>query len=173
MEIDLRQWVCLAFFLYYAIRTAFYFLFYQDIIACTEWNVLNFPDSFSAWIFKGGIEQNLQLMNRAYDSFLMAYMIRPYDFRINRNLFFISLALGKIPDARAYLEGARKSKVYEYQEAKKAETLKFMEGEMEKLVGLSDKLKLVAGKPAYGAAVGRNEPCPCGSGLKFKRCCGR
>jgi uncharacterized protein YecA (UPF0149 family) len=21
--------------------------------------------------------------------------------------------------------------------------------------------------------VGRNEPCPCGSGLKFKRCCGR
>ena len=22
------------------------------------------------------------------------------------------------------------------------------------------------------AAVGRNEPCPCGSGLKFKRCCG-
>jgi hypothetical protein len=21
------------------------------------------------------------------------------------------------------------------------------------------------------ARVGRNEPCPCGSGLKFKRCC--
>ncbi len=21
--------------------------------------------------------------------------------------------------------------------------------------------------------VGRNEPCPCGSGRKFKRCCGR
>lgn len=24
-----------------------------------------------------------------------------------------------------------------------------------------------------GPKVGRNEPCPCGSGLKFKRCCGR
>ena len=22
-------------------------------------------------------------------------------------------------------------------------------------------------------AIGRNRPCPCGSGLKFKRCCGR
>ena len=22
------------------------------------------------------------------------------------------------------------------------------------------------------AKVGRNEPCPCGSGVKFKRCCG-
>ena len=23
-----------------------------------------------------------------------------------------------------------------------------------------------------GARVGRNEPCPCGSGAKYKRCCG-
>ena len=23
-----------------------------------------------------------------------------------------------------------------------------------------------------GRKVGRNEPCPCGSGKKFKRCCG-
>lgn len=27
------------------------------------------------------------------------------------------------------------------------------------------------GKP--GGRVGRNEPCPCGSGLKFKKCCGK
>jgi hypothetical protein len=27
--------------------------------------------------------------------------------------------------------------------------------------------------PREGARFGRNEPCPCGSGRKFKRCCGR
>ncbi len=27
--------------------------------------------------------------------------------------------------------------------------------------------------PAVVGKTGRNEPCPCGSGLKFKRCCGR
>lgn len=27
--------------------------------------------------------------------------------------------------------------------------------------------------PMLAAKVGRNEPCPCGSGLKYKRCCGR
>lgn len=27
-------------------------------------------------------------------------------------------------------------------------------------------------KPAASAKVGRNAPCPCGSGKKFKRCCG-
>ena len=26
-------------------------------------------------------------------------------------------------------------------------------------------------KPAVSSKVGRNRPCPCGSGLKFKRCC--
>jgi hypothetical protein len=31
----------------------------------------------------------------------------------------------------------------------------------------------IFGRPAVpGGKVGRNEPCPCGSGLKFKRCCG-
>lgn len=24
-----------------------------------------------------------------------------------------------------------------------------------------------------GAKVGRNDPCPCGSGLKYKKCCGK
>jgi len=24
-----------------------------------------------------------------------------------------------------------------------------------------------------GPSVGRNDPCPCGSGAKFKKCCGR
>jgi uncharacterized protein YecA (UPF0149 family) len=27
--------------------------------------------------------------------------------------------------------------------------------------------------PKTKAAPGRNDPCPCGSGRKFKRCCGR
>lgn len=26
---------------------------------------------------------------------------------------------------------------------------------------------------ADGKAVGRNDPCPCGSGKKYKKCCGK
>jgi SEC-C motif-containing protein len=33
--------------------------------------------------------------------------------------------------------------------------------------------EMVKPKPAVSAKVGRNEPCPCGSGLKFKKCCGK
>jgi hypothetical protein len=28
-------------------------------------------------------------------------------------------------------------------------------------------------KPFIGAKIGRNDPCPCGSGKKYKKCCGR
>lgn len=32
---------------------------------------------------------------------------------------------------------------------------------------------IVAQVQRNGAKVGRNEPCPCGSGKKFKKCCGK
>lgn len=28
-------------------------------------------------------------------------------------------------------------------------------------------------KPLVSSKIGRNEPCPCGSGAKFKKCCGK
>ena len=28
-------------------------------------------------------------------------------------------------------------------------------------------------KPRHVKKVGRNDPCPCGSGKKYKKCCGR
>ena len=27
--------------------------------------------------------------------------------------------------------------------------------------------------PVHSSKVGRNEPCPCGSGRKYKKCCGK
>ena len=30
-----------------------------------------------------------------------------------------------------------------------------------------------APQPPHRSKVGRNDPCPCGSGQKYKRCCGR
>jgi len=37
----------------------------------------------------------------------------------------------------------------------------------------SAKIRFPAPAPNLRPRVGRNEPCPCGSGKKFKRCCGR
>jgi len=33
--------------------------------------------------------------------------------------------------------------------------------------------KIVKGEPVSSNKVGRNDPCPCGSGQKYKKCCGK
>ncbi|NJD39938.1 MAG: YchJ family protein [Geobacter sp.] len=33
--------------------------------------------------------------------------------------------------------------------------------------------RMVKPKPIISSKVGRNDPCPCGSGQKYKKCCGR
>ncbi|HPA26080.1 MAG TPA: SEC-C metal-binding domain-containing protein [Acidobacteriota bacterium] len=43
-------------------------------------------------------------------------------------------------------------------------------GEIDFVKELEDKNKPV---PTHSDKVGRNEPCPCGSGKKFKHCCGK
>lgn len=37
----------------------------------------------------------------------------------------------------------------------------------------SAKIRFAPPAPKSRVKAGRNEPCPCGSGKKFKRCCGR
>ena len=32
---------------------------------------------------------------------------------------------------------------------------------------------MVKPKPLVSTKIGRNEPCPCGSGAKYKKCCGK
>ena len=38
---------------------------------------------------------------------------------------------------------------------------------------VSDSSKVVKQTPKKSQKVGRNEPCPCGSGKKYKQCCGK
>lgn len=33
------------------------------------------------------------------------------------------------------------------------------------------EVEALGGKLTHRTAIGRNSPCPCGSGLKFKKCC--
>ena len=35
------------------------------------------------------------------------------------------------------------------------------------------KAQKASGTVVKGPKIGRNDPCPCGSGLKYKKCCGR
>ena len=43
---------------------------------------------------------------------------------------------------------------------------------IERAKALAPKLAARAQQAAF-ADIGRNDPCPCGSGKKYKKCCGR
>ena len=45
--------------------------------------------------------------------------------------------------------------------------------EVAKIGTNEDKSKTIKKQPKRSTKVGRNEPCPCGSGKKYKNCCGR
>ena len=53
--------------------------------------------------------------------------------------------------------------------------LKFIIGlEPDKPEDISDiERRLNPPSPNFAIHIGRNEPCPCGSGKKYKKCCGR
>ena len=38
----------------------------------------------------------------------------------------------------------------------------------EKMIGFEEEME---NKAAHTGNIGRNEPCPCGSGKKYKNCC--
>ena len=40
-------------------------------------------------------------------------------------------------------------------------------------VAVNDKTKIKKATPKQVNKIGRNEPCPCGSGKKYKQCCGK
>jgi uncharacterized protein YecA (UPF0149 family) len=62
----------------------------------------------------------------------------------------------------------RREKQHKLEElAKKARGKEDVEAEA-KLVKETEKVKPLAG----GGQTGRNDPCPCGSGKKYKKCCG-
>ncbi|MEI8377621.1 MAG: SEC-C domain-containing protein [bacterium] len=60
---------------------------------------------------------------------------------------------------------------YEYLESSKfsSTTVLYLSKAFSKLMGFANKEQSKV--PANVGAVGRNEPCPCGSGKKYKKCC--
>ncbi|MBO5220083.1 MAG: SEC-C domain-containing protein, partial [Clostridia bacterium] len=67
----------------------------------------------------------------------------------------------------------RPQQEFKREEVAKATSEGFAGGESRK-VGSGSNSGIVNGSaPARTPKVGRNDPCPCGSGKKYKKCCGR
>ena len=67
-------------------------------------------------------------------------------------------------EANALIENEEKA------EKARKESYKKYEKKQINTPALADKQKPM---PGTAGKIGRNEPCPCGSGKKYKKCCGK
>lgn len=96
-------------FTYYWARTSAYLPIYENLMMCIEENTRNFPGSVVAWTWRGGVENNLEMVNKSFDSWLKAWQLRPYDLRLNINLASLLAARGNYDGAENFIDMAAKS----------------------------------------------------------------
>jgi hypothetical protein len=98
-----------AAFVYYWARTSAYLPIYENLLMCIEENTRNFQDSVVAWTWRGGVENNLEMVNKSFDSWLRAWQLRPYDLRLNINIAALFAGRGQYDQAENFLDMAAKS----------------------------------------------------------------
>lgn len=82
---------------------------------------------------------------------------------------------GQLPEARAQIDAVRPYVGSGNPELREelARQIELVEGIASGRIQVPPPRKAVLPVPAGGGRVGRNQPCPCNSGRKFKHCCGR
>lgn len=99
------------------------------------------------------LEEGIQLRSYAQENPLQAYMIEGYQ--------LFDKMLDQIDhDVTMYLLNAEIKQNIERKQ-------------VEKPIATNHSEESIQRQPKKTTKVGRNEPCPCGSGLKYKNCCGR
>jgi preprotein translocase subunit SecA len=76
-----------------------------------------------------------------------------------------------IPDIVKYFldkQGVLETLRYRHREMKKDGG----ESHMKRIIEAADKLRKPETRRLAEPKIGRNDPCPCGSGKKYKKCCG-
>lgn len=131
-------------------------------------NLERFSDD--AWIVikAGQAYQTLKETDKALALYNQAYrMTSPLSYDregVLERLVPLLRELGRDDEANALIENEEKA------EKARKEGYKKYEKKGTNTPALADKQKPM---PVTAGKIGRNEPCPCGSGKKYKKCCGK
>jgi hypothetical protein len=82
------------------------------------------------------------------------------------------LAVEEVRDREDLLDNAREL----YTETKQSEKAAKADAELKEILSKRKAMPAKRGRvnqPVHVVKIGRNEPCPCGSGKKYKKCCGK
>lgn len=140
----------------------------EDAFERISKNLEEFPDDVWIIIKAGHAYQKLKETDRALELYNRAYgMTSPLSYDregVLERMVPLLRELGRDEEADALVEGEEK------EDEARSERYRRTEKEETNYSKAVDKQKLM---PASSRKIGRNEPCPCGSGKKYKKCCGK
>src|SRR5574341_8834 len=152
----------------------------EDALQQLEANLEQFPDDFWVRISAGDVHMelgDLAMAETAYRQALeMAHEPDPQRDAAEERLANLLRQAGRGTEAEA-LVGEVKAEAARQEETPDTEAKEVRKAGNEESflspAGVGPPVASPSPAPRTIPKVGRNEPCPCGSGRKFKRCCGR
>ncbi len=96
------------FFTFYAVKLTYYLPGYKNMDHFIEYNLIEQPDNFAAWNWKGILEREKGRMFSALYAWSLGLRHKPNDFRLNINVAFALKQLGNYIEAEKYLDAAKK-----------------------------------------------------------------
>jgi|GEM_PF-6815541 hypothetical protein len=132
----LQTIVTTAFFVYYLVRTIFHIPAYKDEMAQADSNIMNYPDLYSCYTWKGLLEKKAGHNFIALETWFKGWKLRKNDFRLNNNIAVMLTDMGHLKDAEAFLENAEKNIIPEQREA----AMSFINAERERIKKIREEL---------------------------------
>jgi len=126
-----------AIFTYYVLRTCFQLPAYKNEMTQADWNIVNFPDLYSCYTWKGNLEHKAGHAFIALETWFKGWKLRKNDFRLNNNIAVMLTDLGRLKDAEAFLENAEQSIIPEQREA----AMSFINSERDRIKKIREEVE--------------------------------
>jgi len=133
------------------------------------------PQDWRSWFRLSNVVLHINRPNAALTCLKKAHSINPLALEAIINLAQLLIDSGHQTEALDLLEAARKdsNRWQTLPERSSAARVEFarMYHDLRREFGLDNGTTAVSQVVAQAPRVGRNDPCPCGSGKKYKKCC--
>jgi len=126
-----------AFIVGFAVRLHLHIPSYRNIHFQIEHNLVNFPDCYALWTWKGQEEKNRGAFFTAIEAWFQGWKLRKHDFRLNNNIAVLLTEVGQLDQALDFLKIAEENIPPDQIEA----GIQYINNQRKIIMGIKNKLQ--------------------------------
>jgi hypothetical protein len=105
----IRAFLLGAFIIGFAVRLNVHIPSYRNIHFQIDHNLVNFPECYAIWTWKGQEEKNRGAFFTALEAWFQGWKLRKIDFRLNNNIAVLLTQVGQLDQAKSFLKLAEQN----------------------------------------------------------------